>query len=101
MKNGQLKVWHIPQVPGTPFEVLVDSVQEGALLLKVLADYDAFQYEHRIKPDYCNTNGLVVWDESLDADEDGSKWTDWEDPLTGATLDEWLEMEAEDQAGQP
>ncbi|MEA7581151.1 hypothetical protein ONJ87_28130, partial [Salmonella enterica subsp. enterica serovar Anatum] len=34
-------------------------------VMDALADYDAFQYDNNIKPDYCNANGLEMWDESL------------------------------------
>ena len=70
-KEGDLKVWWIPQVPGKPFEVTVASVDEARKLLDVLAKYDIFQFENRIKPDYCNAGGLVVF-------QDGD-WFDWED----------------------
>lgn len=73
---NKLKVWWIPQVPGRPFEVAVASVEEGAKLLDVLADYDAFQFKNRIKPDYCNAGGLVQLD-------DDGEWTDWCDDETG------------------
>lgn len=68
-KEGDLKVWHIPQVPGKPFEVSVGTLREGKLLLDALAHYDIFQYENKIKPDYSNAQGLMVY-------EDG-EWTDW------------------------
>lgn len=68
-KEGDLMVWWIPQVPGKRFEVPVASVQEAQKLLVVLADYDIFQYQNRIKPDYCNAGGLMIY-------EDG-EWTDW------------------------
>lgn len=71
-----LKVWWIPQVPMKAFEVEVSSVEEGAKLLNVLADYDAFQFENNIKPDYCNVGGIVM----LDEDDD---WVDWCDEETG------------------
>lgn len=74
--NKKLKVWWIPQVPMKPFEVGVESVEEGAKLLRTLADYDAFQFANRIKPDYCNTGGL------MQLDDDG-EWTDWCDDETG------------------
>lgn len=73
----ELRVWHIPQVPGTPFEVNVRSLEDAKLLLRVLADYDAFQREHRIKPDYANASGLIMFDPDLKA------WTDWYDDETG------------------
>lgn len=68
---GQLKVWFIPQVPGKPFNVDVSNISEAKLLLRVLADYDIFQYENQIKPDYCNVGGLQTWN--------GKEWEDWYD----------------------
>jgi hypothetical protein len=68
-KLGQLRVWWIPQVPMKSFHVEVSNVNEAKLLLKVLADYDIFQFENRIKPDYSNAGGLQTWD--------GEEWVDW------------------------
>jgi len=70
--SQKLKVWWIPQIqmPGKPFEVYVESVTEGARLLNILADYDSFQYQNNIKPDYCNTGGLMMLD-------DDNEWVDW------------------------
>lgn len=90
MTNGQLKVWWIPQLPGERFEVLVDSPEEADLVLSVLADYDKFQFENHIKPDYANAGGLVIWDE--DSDGEGSPdWVDWYDPETELDFDEYRE----------
>lgn len=61
--NRTLKVWWKPQVPCKSFEVEVKSVTEASFLLDVLANYDLFQYGERIKPDYCNMGGLLMWDE--------------------------------------
>jgi hypothetical protein len=69
--KGQLQVWWIPQVPGKPFTVDVATPQEAKKLLTVLANYDIFQFENRIKPDYCNAGGLRQWD--------GTDWEEWED----------------------
>lgn len=69
--NKNLRVWWIPQIPMEPFRVLVDSVEEAKKLLKVLANYDLFQFEHNIKPDYCNIGGLEEFD--------GKEWCDWVD----------------------
>jgi hypothetical protein len=76
MKHGQLKVWWIPQVPMRSFEVEVPDARTGKLLLDVLADYDLFQFENNIKPDYCNTGGLSVLDERM---EETDCWIEWED----------------------
>lgn len=69
-----MKVWWMPQVPMKAFEVPVTSVEEAAKVLNLLADYDAFQFENRVKPDYCNSGGLIVL-------EDG-EWVDWYDEAT-------------------
>jgi hypothetical protein len=82
MNNKKLQVWWIPQVPGKPFHVSVDSVQEAAKIMRILADYDAFQFEHNIKPDYSNAGGLLQWDEDSDG-EGKAGWVDWYDEETG------------------
>ena len=88
-KIGALRVWHIPQVPGKPFHVYVDTPQEAKLLVNVLAQYDLFQYENRIKPDYCNASGL----EEYAADDGYGKpgWCEWHDEETGDCIDEWVD----------
>lgn len=35
------------------------------------AAFDCFQYNHHIKPDYCNTGGVQVLDEKT------QEWNDW------------------------
>ena len=44
----------------------------AALLLRALADYDLFQFQNRIKPDYANAQGLEVYK--------GGEWCEWESP---------------------
>lgn len=73
-KEGDLKIWWIPQVPMTAFEVPVKSPEEAAKIMVVLADYDIFQFENRVKPDYSNAGGLCVFE--------SGEWVDWEDPET-------------------
>lgn len=68
--EGDLRVWWVPQVPMPAFYVPVADVREGLLLLDALAEYDLFQFENRIKPDYSNAGGLEVF-------EDG-EWHEWE-----------------------
>ena len=86
----KLQVWWIPQVPMKSFEVPVQSVEEGVKIMNVLADYDAFQFENRIKPDYCNAGGLCQWDENSDG-EGTPGWVDWYDEETGEDSPEnWL-----------
>ena len=66
----KLKVWWIPQISMSDrFEVVVDDEVRANLLLNVLAEYDLYQYKNKVKPDYCNTGGVEMW-------EDG-EWVDW------------------------
>ena len=68
----------MPQVPGSPFCVMVDTVTEGQRLLQVLAEYDMFQHYHNIKPDYCNAGGLAIWNAS------DQEWEDFDPDDPGA-----------------
>lgn len=93
----QLKIYWIPQVPMKSFDIPVRNLREGKLLLDVLADYDAFQFENNIKPDYSNTGGLMVL-------ADDGEWEDWYDDngdsvetLTDEQIDFYdLQQEVED-----
>lgn len=70
--SNNLRVWWIPQVPmNKTFLVEVSSVSEGVKMMDVLGLYDAFQYENNIKPDYCNSGGLEVYD------EESEEWFTW------------------------
>ena len=71
----KLRVWWIPQIPMKAFYVDVSSVEEGVKIMDVLAYYDLFQFEHRVKPDYCNAGGLQMLEEG--------EWVDWCDEETG------------------
>lgn len=86
--SQKLRVWHVPQLPGKPFHVDVDTPAEGKKVMGILADYDIFQFENRIKPDYCNTGGLEVF-------EDG-EWCEWCDDET-ESIDDWTPTTSESQ----
>ncbi len=43
-QEGDLRVWWVPQVPMEAFEAPVPDAKSGAMLLNVLAEYDAFQF---------------------------------------------------------
>lgn len=97
MDTKKLQVWWIPQIPMKAFCVDVCSVAEGAKLMDVLADYDAFQFEHNVKPDYCNAGGLRQWGEDIDGDGNPG-WEDWYDEETGEDDPrEWLAQQADRQ----
>lgn len=67
----KLRVWHIPQIPCRPFYVPVSTPEEAIKILDVLANYDLFQLENNIKPDYSNAQGLEEW---IEAEQD---WLEW------------------------
>jgi hypothetical protein len=82
----RLKVCHYPQVPCRPFEVEIDSLEKAKLIMDTLADYDLFQFNNHIKPDYANATVLRMWD------NEDNDWTDWNDEETGIDdLDEYFE----------
>lgn len=88
-KIGDLRVWHIPQVPMEPFHVAVLSPQEAVVILGVLARYDAFQYDHNIKGDYCNVAGLEVFEEGGRDSGLAPGWIEWECPESFVNIDDW------------
>jgi hypothetical protein len=78
----EFKLWWIPQVPMKPFEVEIASIDEGRKLSTILANYDKFQFENKVKPDYCNVGGIsfrhpkVTEGEWWDVPEDQDEWQD-------------------------
>jgi hypothetical protein len=58
----KLRVCHYPQIPCEPFIVGVDTLEEAKKMMDTLADYDLFQYNNKIKPDYSNMTILEQWD---------------------------------------
>lgn len=76
----RIKVWWIPQIPGVPYERMAPSFSVAKEIYEVLAEYDAFQFEHKIKGDYANTGGISIchpaltsndwYDIELNGDED-------------------------------
>src|SRR5437764_15443226 len=69
-KEGDLRVWWIPQIPMKPFLFSVPSLTVGRLFLEVLAKYDLFQLENNIKPDFANTGGLARFEDGEWCDVD-------------------------------
>jgi len=87
----KLRVWWIPQIPGKPFHVSVKNVNEAKLLLNTLANYDLFQLENKIKPDYCNAGGLEVF-EVTDEEAKISDWCEWTNE-NGDSIDDVMKKE--------
>ena len=82
-KPGDLRLWWIPQVPMKQFHVYVADVEQAMLLYDTLAQYDLFQLDNNIKPDFCNAGGLEVW-------EDG-EWCEWWSEGTCEDIREYTE----------
>lgn len=94
-KSGDLQVWWIPQVPMRAFEVDVRNVAEGVKIMNVLTDYDKFQFETGVKPDYSSAGGLRRWCEDNDG-EGTPGWEDWYDEETGEDNPAmWLKSQTE------
>ena len=95
-KKMKLRVWHNPQLgSGCPtFHVEVWTIREAVGILKALADYDNYQFENKIKPDFSNAQGLQSWNTD-------NNWEDWEidDEALGyydepeEYLEQWLLLE--------
>lgn len=79
-RKVEVRVWWIPQIPGDPFHVTVPDLDTGILVANALAEYDLFQYEHKVKPDYANAGGIEYrvdggeWDGFDYEDEDELAW---------------------------
>jgi hypothetical protein len=68
------RVYWIPQIPMKAFYWPVYSVAEGKRVVEMLGEYDHFQYENNVKPDFSNAGGIEYFDK-----EDG-EWYE---------VDEW------------
>ena len=69
MKEGDLRVWWIPQVPMKAFRQPAANVEQAILLLNTLAEYDRFQLENNVRGDFRNAGGLEVFEYG--------DWLDW------------------------
>lgn len=85
VRDKPFRVWWVPQIPlrsgEKPFYVEVPDFKTAAILEGVLAAYDEYQYDNKIKPDYANAGGIERWDEAegdwVSIDE--SEYDEWED----------------------
>jgi len=71
----KLRVVHNCQVGALDklFYVDVNSPEEAWKIMNILWDYDIYQFENQIKPDYCNVTTLEEFDEET------NEWFDWYD----------------------
>ena len=74
---NKLRVSHFPQIPCKPFRVEVRNEREAFLVYNTIADQHLFLYENNFIPDYSNTLMIQMWDDDLEPDDNGEKWTDY------------------------
>jgi len=77
LTKNKLRVVHIPQVPMKGFIVEVKSEREAYLISDTLASQHLWLFKQNVIPDYSNMISIEVWDDNLEPDEDGEKWTDY------------------------
>lgn len=87
-KIGDLRVWHIPQIPSKPFHVPVAGADEALKVIDILSGYDLFQYKNRIKGDYANVNGLECY-YATGNDGESPGWCEWRDEETDDDIHEF------------
>lgn len=92
LEPGALRIWWTPQIPMKAFEIDVPDLVTAGILLDTLGAYDAFQFENKVKGDYCNAGGLMI------LREDG-EWEDWEDPETFDDFDTYRLRAIKQEAG--
>ena len=90
-KDGDLRVWWIPNVPGKPHTVDVKDIDQAKFVLNALADYDLFLLANDLRDDYSNAGGLWMYEDGV--------WEEWEDGMGGTIEDLMFEdSEIEEQA---
>ena len=85
--EGDLRVWHIPQIPMKAFHIPVSTPEDAIRVMRILAEYDMFEYKNNVKDDYFNAQGLEVF-------EDG-EWVDWYNE-DGDGIDDYAELLTEE-----
>lgn len=89
-KVGDLRVWHIPQVPMEAFRWKVKTPEEAVALMDALAAYDDFQLANDVKPDYASAAGL---EEYVSEGPGHEEWVEWYHPETGDDIDSWARQQ--------
>lgn len=69
---NKFKAWYIPQVPMKAFEVECATAAEAERVLDLITDFSIFEFDNKVKPDYCDAGGVVVWDDH------SCEWWDYE-----------------------
>ena len=82
---AKYRISHIPQVPMKPFQVYSDDLGYLVKLRDVLAEYDLFQFEHKVKPDYSSATFI----ECKDDDDEWCGMDDFEiDEILAGAIEE-------------
>ena len=90
----KLRVWHNCQVGAVGnfyFYIEVESIEQAWKILNTLWDYDLFQYENNIKPDYCNASGLEYFD------DEEQEWCEWYDDDGNDIMEHFEELEESEE----
>lgn len=94
---GDLRFWWVPQIPMTAFERRIPNVATGVLLMDAFADYDQFQFDNNVKPDYSNTGGIARWEYVGDEFD----WVDVDDEeIEAAKIDPLIVLDGVDRTRQ-
>lgn len=73
-KSEKLRIYHYPQLgSGCIFYQDVKCIKEAWKILNLLWDYDLFQYNNQLKPDYSSASGLEWYDNEF------NEWVEWND----------------------
>lgn len=86
-----LRVCHFPQVPCKPFIVMVKNEEEAHKIETVLVEQHQFLFEQNIIPDYSNGITVEMWDNDMEPDEKGEKWTDYFNEEEDMEWDEFVD----------
>lgn len=60
---SKYRVWYVPQVPMKAFVFDTDDLDVATIVLDVVQSFSLFEYDNRVKPDYCDAGGIAEWDE--------------------------------------
>lgn len=78
-REGDLRIWYIPQVPMEPFEKHIPfhgaaTLEDAAELLNTIIEFSIFEFEHHVKPDYSDVAGISRFEDGEWCDLDESEW---------------------------
>jgi hypothetical protein len=57
----RFKAWYIPQVPMKPFEIEASTAAKAQTILNIIINFSIFEFENKVKPDYCDAGGVSEW----------------------------------------